>query len=125
MKHLLALLICLFAVACNSCTPLPPPAPTPTPPVVVVDAGPSPLPMGGASPVDAGPEPAVEPGVRIACDALAKIPCAEGMNGCYRVLQKALTGGNNGQPITTLPLGCLTAARTKADARACGLVTCP
>lgn len=120
MKRLVLFLLCLFSVVCNSCTPLP--APAPTPPVVVVDAGPA---MGGASPIDAGPEPVVDPGVRLACDALAAIPCAEGMNGCYRVLQKALTGGNNGQPITTLPLGCLTAARTKADARACGLVTCP
>lgn len=118
MKNLVLLLLCLFAVASNSCTPLPAPAPTPTPPVVVVDAGPSPLPMGGASPVDAGPappEPLLDPGVRDACAALARVGCSEGGESCGRVLQKVVT-----ERLTQVPLACLVAVKTKANVHACG-----
>lgn len=122
MKNLVLLLLCLFAVACNSCTPqpspLPPPAPSPSPPVVVADAGTA---MGGASPVDPGPEPVVDPGVRLACDNLSALHCAEGMAGCYAVLQKVVA-----ERLTSVPLACLVAAHSKADVHACGkFVACP
>lgn len=82
--------------------------------------------MGGAAPVsDAGPGPAVDPSVRLACDKLAALHCAEGMLGCYAVLQKVFVPVA-GKPITIAPLGCIIGAANKPAVRACGaFVTCP
>ena len=120
MKTLLSLL-CLFAAACNSCTPLPGPAPEPPTPW---DVGPG---IGGASPepsVDAGPpapEPDTTPGVRLACDAITAAHCPEGGPSCYRVLQRAVDAR-----LTPIPLDCYVAAKTKEAVRACGpFVPCP
>ncbi len=134
MRKQLILLIALFGfVACNSCVPQPspvppvPPAPTtidagppaPPPVVVVVDAGPNDA--GGASFGGAAPQPDTTPGVRLACDNLAALKCAEGMTGCYRVLQHVVD-----VQLTAVPLGCLVGAHSKADVHACGpFVACP
>lgn len=111
----------LTAIACNSCAPAPSPAPPPIPTVTPpeLDAGPE---AGGAPAVeDAGPEPSVTPGVRLACDNLALLKCAEGMAGCYRVLQRVVDA-----QLTSVPLGCLVGATSKADVHACGrFVACP
>lgn len=128
MRYLVLILLSLIPfTACNSCMPLVRPGPAPAP-TVIVDAGPSPAPVGDAAPIsDGGSELAVDPRVRLACDNLASIPCAEGMPGCYSVLQK-VTAPVAGKPITNAPIDCLgsTSTKTKADARACGaFIACP
>jgi hypothetical protein len=120
MKNLLVLAsisALLIAAQCRTASP-PSPVPTPTP-LPVVDAGP--LPMGGSAPVlDASPEPAIDPGVRLACDKLAALGCPEGRAGCTTVLQHAVTA----HP-TSVPLACMVAAQDKAAMRACGsFVSC-
>jgi hypothetical protein len=123
VKNIVMLLFCLFAVACNSCTPqpapLPPPAPAPIPTVVIVDAGPA---MGGASPIDAGPEPMVDPGVRTACQNAAAIGCSEAnpIDLCLRVVQRVVT-----ENLTAVPLACMVAATDKPSMQRCGFIRCP
>ncbi len=123
MRKQLILLYSLFwLVACNSCVPQPAPAPPPDP-VAIAGAGPVPVPTTPPEPppnvvVDAGPpvpEPAVDPSVKRACDNLAALHCAEGMTGCYRVLQHAVDA-----QLTPVPLGCLVGAHSKTDVHACG-----
>lgn len=120
MKNVIVLLVAASLLVAAQCNPGPkPPEP---PPVVVVDAGPE-LDAGGGAPavVDAGPDPLVTPGVRRACDNLALLKCAEGMNGCERVLQHVLD-----TQLVSVPLDCLVGADSKAGVHACGsFVACP
>ena len=56
-----------------------------------------------------------------ACANLAKLGCAEGTTGsCVATCEHTQSSR-----VTDLKPGCLLAAKTKADARACGSVTCP
>lgn len=81
-------------------------------------ACPQPLP-----PAPPGPEPATADAGTVAeatCANLARLQCPEGLRlDCVAVVQKALD-----TRITDLKLGCLMAAKTPDEARACGSVSC-
>jgi hypothetical protein len=116
---LFALLPLMVAAQCN-----PPPQPPPVPePVAVAGASPAPAPTDSvdAGPTPAPPDPAVTPGVRLACAKLAQLACAEGGSSCQRVLQKAIDAR-----ITLVPLDCIVGADSKPAVRACGpFIICP
>ena len=119
MNRLLFALLCFHSVACESCA-LPP---KPAPPIPTADAGPAPAPAPVPTPpvpvvvADAGPPvaPPFAPGVREACDNIAAVGCPEGGPRCFGSVQAAVA-----KRLTTVPLACLTAARSKAAVRACG-----
>ena len=91
----------------------------PLQPVTVADAGspPVPAPPASVAVVDAGtsPAPVAAPGVREVCANIAAVGCAEGGPSCASSLKKAVV-----KRLTTVPLTCLEAARSKAAVRACG-----
>lgn len=115
MKHLLFGLLVLQLAACESCAS----PPVPLPPVSVADSGPPPVPAPPVSVgvADAGtpPAPVAAAGVSEVCANIAAIGCAEGGPSCASSLQKAVA-----KRLTTVPLTCLNAARSKAAVRACG-----
>lgn len=123
-RHIVLVLLALFAaVACNSCAPQPSPVPpSPPEPVVVVDAGPTPPPAPPVPPpvvvVDAGPEPVIDRSVKDACASLAAAGCAEGvLPMCLVKLQQAINDRLTREPV---PLACLVGAHTKPAVHACG-----
>lgn len=80
--------------------------------------------MGGAAPVeveDAGPEPAVDPGVRRACQNAAALGCSEAvpLGFCLRVTQRVVK-----ENLTMVPLACMVGATTKTAMRHCGFIGC-
>ena len=105
---LLFLAASVFFTTCQTGPfPQPPPDPVPFPPEPY-DSGPAPV-------RDAGPEPDLDPGVRDACAALARVGCSEGGESCGAVLQKVVA-----ERLTPVPLACLVGAHSKSDVHACG-----
>lgn len=90
----------LALVVCGCCA-APPPAP---------DVGPAPLHVS-----DSGPT-----GCHTACVNLAALGCPEGGASCDLTCVHVVASG-----LTDLRVDCLTAAKTKEAARACGSVSCP
>lgn len=76
------------------------------PPTPVPDPGPQPVPVGSAC--------------SRACDNLASLECPEGLDSsCAATCQKVQDGR-----LTDFKPECLAAAKTQAEASACGTVTC-
>jgi hypothetical protein len=89
----------------------------------VLEAGPKPV-EAGPTPVDAGPTvlDAGPPGsCSLACSNLKTLGCDEGIKtSCVSTCLSATLA-----KLTNLHTDCLGKARSKAEARKCGSVTCP
>ena len=98
MSFLLAMLMLVSIAACYDATkPLPPYQPIYGPP-------PADDQSGGAS-------------CAAACSRLLELGCPEGEGACAATCSRA-------SELRSLPLACWAAAKTKADAKACGSLRC-
>jgi hypothetical protein len=105
----IASLVALAAVALVACIP------SPQPPTPDADASPPPDTPDAAPELDAHRKSPCD----LACANLVTLGCPEGKSTCAATCEKA-----NGT-VTDLHTSCLVNARTKADARKCGSVSCP